>query len=77
MAAFLHRATGSPEGANPTCGTDEFPDVPATHRFCGVIEWMVNAGVTGGYEDGTFRPAAQVSRQAMAAFVFRYAILTG
>jgi hypothetical protein len=77
MAAFLHRATGSPEGANPTCGTDEFPDVPATHRFCGVIEWMVHAGVTGGYEDGTFRPAAQVSRQAMAAFVFRYAILTG
>ncbi|OWY59268.1 hypothetical protein B7486_75500, partial [cyanobacterium TDX16] len=28
-------------------------------------------GISEGYDDGTFRPDANVSRQAMAAFLFR------
>ncbi|WP_298455402.1 glycoside hydrolase family 3 N-terminal domain-containing protein [uncultured Cellulomonas sp.] len=48
-----------------------FPDVPATHHFAEQIAWLVERGITTGYEDGTFRPTTPISRQAMAAFVYR------
>jgi hypothetical protein len=77
MAAFLYRLTDSPRGDDPACTQDEFTDVPATHPLCGEIDWMVDSGVAAGYDDGTFKPTAAISRQAMAAFIFRYDILTG
>ena len=77
MAAFLYRLTGSPRGADPACTRDEFTDVGQDHGFCGEIDWLVDQGVTEGYADGSFRPTAAISRQAMAAFIFRYNVLTG
>jgi len=72
MAAFLHRyAEGSAEPAE--CTTAPFSDVPVSHPFCAEITWLVEQGITTGYGDGTFRPAAPVSRQAMAAFLERFA----
>ena len=32
---------------------------------------MAATGLSTGYEDGTFRPGAEVSRQAMASFLHR------
>lgn len=69
MAAFLHRLAGSPSftpPANPT-----FSDVPSTHIFHTSIEWLAASGITLGYGDGTFRPTATLTRQAMAAFLYR------
>lgn len=71
MAAFLYRAaTGQ---AVPACtGSGRtFSDVPTTHPFCGAIEWLAARGITTGFPDGTFRPGQSVSREAMAAFLFR------
>lgn len=48
-----------------------FPDVPADHRFAEPIGWMLTKGLTTGYSDGTFRPAAGIRRDALAAFLFR------
>jgi hypothetical protein len=73
MAAFLYRAAGSPNGPDPTCTTAAFPDVPANHLFCGEIDWLVDEGITTGYDDGTFRPTTPVDRQSMAAFLYRAA----
>ena len=56
-----------------TCDSDRFSDVGADHPFCDEITWMVGKGVTTGYDDGTFRPSAAVSRQAMAPFLYRAA----
>jgi hypothetical protein len=50
-----------------------FPDVPGSHPFCADIEWLAVSGVTTGFSDGTFRPAASVTRQSMAAFLYRFA----
>lgn len=70
MAAFLHRAAGSP----PTPSTPPaFSDVPAGHPFAAEIAWLVDEGITTGYADGTFRPGAPVTRQAMSAFLYRMA----
>ena len=73
MAAFLFRYgfSGRPD---PACAGSVrmFKDVPAG-GFCGAIEWLAGAGATAGYADHGFHPTAAVSRQAMAAFLYRFA----
>ena len=32
-----------------------------------------DSGITGGFSDGTFKPAAAVTRSSMAAFLYRFA----
>lgn len=42
-----------------------FTDVPASHAFYGDISWVAAQGYMGGYSDGTFRPSANTTRQAL------------
>jgi hypothetical protein len=67
MSAFLYRLSGSPASTASTT----FSDVPPTHPFAREIAWMTNAAVAQGYADGTFRPGGRVTRDAMAAFLYR------
>jgi hypothetical protein len=71
MVAFLYRQAGEPDGPDPTCTTAPFPDVAATDTFCGEITWAITAGITEGFDDGTFRPNSDIPRGAMAAFLNR------
>ena len=71
MAAFMFRLAGSPEFTPPA--TSPFRDVPTTHQFYKEITWMRSVGITTGYPDGTFRPDDAISREAMAAFMYRAA----
>ncbi|MCC5954286.1 MAG: S-layer homology domain-containing protein [Acidimicrobiia bacterium] len=50
-----------------------FVDVPEDHQFHEQITWMADSGIAQGYDDGTFHPDWGVSRQAMAAFLYRLA----
>jgi lysophospholipase L1-like esterase len=70
MAAFLYRLAGEPDVDPPASGPT-FSDVGATHPFVAEIEWAAAEGIIGGFGDGTFKPANAVSRQAMAAFMYR------
>ena len=36
------------------------------------VDFLYNAGITTGYEDGTFRPNQQISRQQFAVMLYRY-----
>jgi hypothetical protein len=67
-AAFLHRMAGLPA---PTSGDPGFPDVPTDHPFRTAVAWAVEQGITEGYSDGTFRGGTTLSRQAIAAFLYR------
>jgi len=71
MAAFLYRFAGEPAFTPPA--TPSFTDVPRSHPFFKEIEWLADTGITTGWPDRTFRPMASVERQAMAAFLYRYA----
>ncbi|GMA31675.1 GH92 family glycosyl hydrolase [Litorihabitans aurantiacus] len=75
MAAFLHRAAGSPEVGGD--GAAAFPDVPASAQFADEIAWLASEGIATGWHgnDGTaiYRPLASVNRDAMAAFLYRAA----
>src|SRR5699024_716478 len=70
MAAFLYRLADEPEidGA-----TDGFSDVTQDMEFHDAMVWMAESGISKGYEDGTFHPKGKVTREAMAAFIYRFA----
>jgi hypothetical protein len=70
MAAFLYRLAGEPAFDPPLEAT--FSDVPEASTFFAEIEWLAGEGIAGGFADGTFRPGQAVSRQAMAAFLYRF-----
>ncbi len=74
MAAFMYRYAGAPEFTPPT--KPSFADVPRNHKFSREIEWMKKQGLTTGIREGgklAYRPKSSVSREAMAAFLYRYA----
>jgi hypothetical protein len=54
-----------------TWASHEFDDVPTSNPFHDEISWMADAGITGGFSDGTFRPGDRVTRAQMAAFMQR------
>lgn len=56
--------------AGAALGT-RFSDVPASHPFVAEIEQLADACVVNGYPDGTFRPGANVTRQALSAMLAR------
>lgn len=66
-ATVIARAFGMED--DPTCTEATFADVPVDHPFCGAIAWLDDAAGVRGYEDGSFRPAAPMTRQAMAAWL--------
>ena len=71
MAAFLYRAVTGRATSACSSGDRTFSDVPSSHPFCSAIEWLAGQGITTGYPDGTFRPGQAVSREAIAAFLYR------
>lgn len=71
MAAYLYRYMHPDAPTAPTCIYNAFKDVKKTDRFCGEIRWLAGTGITTGYADGTFRPTVKISRQEIAAFLYR------
>lgn len=72
MAAFLWRKAGQPS----TSAVAVFADVPPSSAFFAAIQWMATAGLSYGTPNPPgkplYKPADAVSRQAMAAFLYRY-----
>lgn len=71
MAAFLYRLAGEPEWEAPE--VSPFSDLGVDEGFYHQITWLAATGITSGYRDGTFRPRAKMSREAAAAFLYRFA----
>ncbi|OWY63025.1 hypothetical protein B7486_55295 [cyanobacterium TDX16] len=72
MAAFMLRSLGDAGELDPPA-TSSFSDVSPRHPFFAEIHWTASVGVSEGYADGTWRPSAPVTRQAMSAFLHRLA----
>jgi streptogramin lyase len=70
MAAFLFRLA-NPSEAPPTPTTPAFPDVGPSHPFWDEVQWAADADLVNGYPDGTFQGLRPVTRQAMAALLYR------
>nr|WP_325212435.1 glycosyl hydrolase family 18 protein [uncultured Oscillibacter sp.] len=70
IAAILYRLAGS-----PAVRGSSFSDVPAGAYYSEAVAWAARRGVAEGFHDGTFRPDLPVSRQQLAAILWRYAKL--
>ncbi|MHA7276505.1 S-layer homology domain-containing protein [Arthrobacter sp. Hz1] len=70
MAAFIYRHAGSPAFNAPA--RSPFRDVSTNNMYYKEIAWMSAMGLSTGWGDGTYRPLQPISRDAMAAFMFRY-----
>ncbi len=42
------------------------------NTFCGEIAWLSLTGISEGFDDYFFQPTALITRQAIAAFLYRY-----
>lgn len=75
MAAFLYRMAGSPSYNPP--GNSPFRDYGPGDKFYKEVAWLEDAGITKGWEirPGVreYRPLEPINRDAMAAFLYRYA----
>jgi len=58
-------------GGGAAVAATTFNDTSGT-AFENEIEWLAGHDIAQGYPDGSFRPAGNVSRQAFAAYLFRY-----
>lgn len=49
-----------------------FPDVPGYEWYASAITWAGKNGVVTGYEDGTFRPEDNITREEFITLLYRY-----
>jgi hypothetical protein len=69
LAQILYNAAGKPE----VTVEDTFTDVAADKWYATAITWAAQNGVVEGYDDGTFKPNKEISRQDLAVMLWRYA----
>lgn len=68
VVTVLYRLAGSPE----VSGTNSFTDL-TRDWYKDAVQWAVDAGITTGTSATTFSPAADVTREQVASFLYRYA----
>ncbi|KIL38716.1 hypothetical protein SD70_24620 [Gordoniibacillus kamchatkensis] len=68
FAALVVRSLGLKTDAS---ATTYFSDVKPSDWYAGVVAAASQAGIIDGYEDGTFRPDRQITREELAAMVVR------
>ncbi|AJY74609.1 S-layer homology domain-containing protein [Paenibacillus beijingensis] len=66
FAALIVRSLGI-----EATGTSEFKDVASGKWYSGAVAAAAEAGIVNGYEDGSFKPNANISRKELAAMVVR------
>ena len=71
LVTVLWRFAGSPKE-----GTNTFTDVPNGKWYTDAVAWAAAKGVVGGVGNGRFDPNGNVTREQMAAILFRYADAT-
>ena len=73
IAVILWRQAGSPIAEEYT----DFSDVAEGAWYTQAVRWASSAGVVGGYPNGTFGPNDPITREQMAAMLYRYAQYQG
>lgn len=69
LVTILWRLEGSPE----TTGAVRFNDVAGGAWYTEAVHWAAGCGVVKGYDNGCFGPNDAVTREQMAAILYRYA----
>ena len=70
MAAFFYRQARDYRFYAPR--HTSFIDVNGDNLFYTEISWLADRGISRGWDDRTYRPGQAITRDAMAAFLYRY-----
>ncbi|MBR0138898.1 MAG: S-layer homology domain-containing protein [Firmicutes bacterium] len=73
IVTMLHRMEGSPQ----TEAGQPFSDVPEGSYYRMPVIWAAENGIVDGYGDWTFRPDREITREQLAAIMYRYAAYKG
>ena len=76
IVTILWRMAGSPDMEDKIWGYP-FADVDATAYYGTAVYWARLNGIAGGYDDATFGPNDPITREQMAAILYRYAQYKG
>jgi len=68
IAQALYNYEGKPE----TALSDVFTDVEDTTWYVKAVSWAAEKGIIGGYGNGTFGPKDPITREQLAAILWRY-----
>lgn len=71
MAAFMYRLNGKPDFTEPA--DSPFLDISTGVQFYREMTWLNDQKISTGWPDKTYRPLNSVTRDAMAAFMYRMA----
>lgn len=69
LAALLTVLAIAVAAALPALGAITFNDVPPGHAYASAIADLATRGIVEGFDDGTYRPEAAVTRQQFAKLV--------
>jgi N-acetylmuramoyl-L-alanine amidase len=69
FAALVVRSLGLFYSEAPS--SESFTDVSSSEWYASVVSAASKVGIIDGYEDGTFRPNAQINREELSAMVIR------
>lgn len=72
IVTILHRLENQ-----PASGSSTFTDVPAGQWYTNAVAWAAANGIVDGYGDGRFGPNDTITREQMAAILYRYAQFKG
>lgn len=73
LVTVLYRLDGEPEiSSDPV-----FYDISAGTWYTDAVAWAVGNGVVNGYEDGSFRPESDITREQIAVMIYNYAVRKG
>ncbi len=69
LTQILYNLAGRPEVSGPS----GFKDVPENAWYAKAVAWAREAGVVSGYSDTRFAPGDLITREQLAAMIWRYA----
>jgi hypothetical protein len=73
IVTILYRLAGSPEVA----GESQFTDVNEGDYYYDAVLWAAPKGIILGYGDGTYGPDDVITREQLAAIIYRYQQYSG
>ncbi len=72
IVTMLHRLNGT-----PAAGVAGFADVAGGQWYSEAVAWAAANGVVNGYSDTKFAPNEEITREQLAAILYRYAQFKG
>lgn len=73
LVQAVYRLEGQPAAGAETA----FSDIDAAAVYLPAAQWCAENGIVTGFPDGAFRPGASLTREQLAAVLYRYAAYRG